>query len=288
LRFPTKSHLFSSAFLLLVAGASLPVPAQDEKRCTHVYQDEKGNSVCAAGWKQIPERFRSTAQPVGSQWVDPDEYGILLSSDEELRERTPVSTIYRYRNESGRESYTNIWDQVPTASREKAEVVDLSGVSLNTEIGREIDASLEKERDALLGSEYCRAALQHEKERWWLGLWSNFKPLIVVAAVIILLLLATPFALRKVDAPQWSRTLTMAIQVLTLLGLFVFAVTKMADGFRVVRAMAAPCRTDSWEKAASEPDALARRANLLQQLQRRIEHFEQKGMIRLGNGRGRQ
>jgi hypothetical protein len=264
--------------LILLAKATLSVSAQADPSCTHVYLDESGKSVCAAGWNEIPERFRSTARPVKGDDLESDENGILLWSDAEGGEEAPLSTIYRYKNPAGRECFTNIWDRVPSESRQKAEVIDLSRVTLNTAVGREIDSRLERQHRALIESDYCRQALQQEGKRWWAGAWSEFKPLIVTAAVILLLLLATPFALSRIGAPQWARTLTVAIQVLTLLGLFTFVVLKMNDAYQSVHALSAPCRLDSWDKAAGEPDAPSKHAELIKELRRKIRLFEQQGL----------
>ncbi len=283
--YPTKIRAVRFLTFLLLAGAAFPAWAQDEQSCTHTYRDENGDDICAAGWKQIPERYRATAQPVDPRGSDPEEKQSLPWADGAEDARDPLSTIYRYRNESGRESFTNIWDQVPTASRENAEVVDLSRVSLNTEVGREIDARLQEQHKALLGSDYCRLALKQQRDRWWSKVWSEFKPLVVVAAIIVLLLLATPFALRRISAPQWARTLTMSIQVLSLLGLFVFAVMKMADAYQTVRTVTAPCRGESWQETSGKPDTLVRRVDLIRQLQQRIRDFEREGVFNTEDGR---
>ena len=276
--FVTERRALPVFALILLAKAPLSVSAQAEPSCTHVYLDESGKNVCAAGWNEIPEHFRSTARPVEKGRLESDENGILLWSVAEGDEEAPPSTIYRYKNSSGRECFTNIWDRVPSESRKKAEAIDLSRVTLNTTVGREIDSRLEKQHRTLLGSDYCRQALQQEGKRWWTGVWTEYKPLIVAAAAILLLLLATPFALNRISAPQWARTLTVAIQVLALLGLFTFVVMKMNNAYQSVRALAAPCRIDNWEKAAGEPDALSKHAELIKELQQRIRLFEQQGL----------
>jgi hypothetical protein len=271
---------------VLPAEPPAPVSAQAETTCTHVYVDESGKSICADGWDEIPKRFRPTARPVGRDGLEGEKEGFLLWSEGEPSEQGRLDTIYRYRNSAGRECFTNIWDRVPAASREKAEVVDLSRVSLNTPVGREIEERLEEEHRKLIGSDYCRLALQEEDKRWWASAWTEFGPLLAVGSVIVFLLLITPFAMRRMSAPQWARTLTVAVQVLTLVGLIAFAIIKTNSAYRSLRGQAAPCRVESWKKAAGKPDELARQAELVRELQRRIRLFRQEGLLSLQEEHG--
>jgi hypothetical protein len=43
--------------------------------------------------------------------------------------------------------------------------------------------------------------------------------------------------------------------------------------------MAVPCSLDSWKEAGEEPDAVARHAEMLRTLNRRILEFEQQGVM---------
>jgi len=50
----------------------------------------------------------------------------------------------------------------------------------------------------------------------------------------------------------------------------------MSDAYKTVRTMTAPCGSDSWDKAAGQPNALAKRVELIKQLRQQIQQFEQE------------
>jgi hypothetical protein len=238
--------------------------------------DENGSTICAAGWESIPERYRSTAKPVNPNSLTGKEEGFLLWSDEEHQSQDGLRTIYRYRNEQGRECFTNVWDQVPSHRRQEAEAIDLSHVNLNTKVGSDLDGRLAQEHEILLESDYCEQERARAREGWLSIVWEEFQPLVIIGVMLLCFLAATPFALRRVGAPRWSRTLTMAIQVLTISGLFIFAVMKMSNIYKDIRKVAGPCDTAIWEELAEEPDAVARHTDLVTNLQNKIRQHHQK------------
>jgi hypothetical protein len=183
---------------------------------------------------------------------------------------TAPQVIYRYRNAEGRTVFTNFEDTVPADQRAKA-VVDLSHVSLNTEIGSEIDARLERQHAALMQSDYCKALRADARAGALAQLWHDYAPLIVCGGMLLLFVCFTPFALKRIGAPVWAKTLTMAIPALALAGLVMFGMT---EGNRMVVELnhqVRPCVKETWDRVAEEPAAVAKHARLVQELQSRIQ-----------------
>lgn len=139
--------------------------------------------------------------------------------------------IYRYVNAEGRESFTNILEKVPVDARghkEKAEFGS-SNVAFNPESAQQpsgpkglADTHTQKTGHLeTVGRGWLDPALE-----WTQTLWRDYTPFVVVGAIVLLLLLVTPTALRKVSAPAWARTVTRTIQVLTFIAILAFLVVQ--------------------------------------------------------------
>lgn len=143
-------------------------------------------------------------------------------------------SVYRYPGEGGRPAFTNRRELVPAAARDRVEVVDLSKVSTNRELGRDLDDALDRELDRLAESRPCRDALADVRAGRWAILWRDQRHLVVVAAMLAALLLVTPWAVRRLGAP-WLRVLAFAIPALLLTGILAHAMIEVnrsmaADG----------------------------------------------------------
>jgi hypothetical protein len=186
------------------------------------------------------------------------------------------SPMYRYVNTKGRVVYTNAAEQIPVAQRESARV-DLSRVSLNTELGAEIERRLEQQHMALTQSTYCKRMVAAANGSFLERAWQEDAPSIVCAAAVLLLFLFTPRALRSINAPDWAKLLMTAIPALTLIGLIAFMVTHANKTIDTVKARAQPCLHETFAALEGEKDALARRSQLVESLQQQASKLERTG-----------
>jgi hypothetical protein len=177
--------------------------------------------------------------------------------------------MYRYRDARGHLVYTNVLEQVPLAQRPEAGV-DLSRVSLNTEVGSEMRRRLEQQYAALHASPYCQRLRAEADETFFDRLWDDFAPLVVCGAGVVLLLLLTPVAMRRYGAPAWARVLGMGIPALTLSGLAMFSITRTNQAVVEWRHRARQCRGETFAGLATQPDAVAKQSELVESLQREI------------------
>ena len=174
-------------------------------------------------------------------------------------------TLYRYRNERGRTVFTNLAESVPLEQRATAEL-DLSHISLNSELGSEIDKRLKEEHAELAQSSYCKET-QAESARGYLEqLWDGFAPLIVCGGLLLGLGLYTPTALKRYGAPIWAKTLSFSIPFLAVAGLLMFSLTHTGKKMSALKRRAAPCGEETWGKLAAEPDAIIQRVQLIERL----------------------
>jgi hypothetical protein len=137
--------------------------------------------------------------------------------------------IYRYVNAEGRESFTNILEKVPVDAREQKEELGSSNIALTPESAQKADRSKEPPDLQIQKTGYLATVRREWLDRvleWTRTLWRDYAPFVVVGAIVLLLLLVTPTALRKVSAPDWARTLTWTIQFLTVFAVLAFLVVQ--------------------------------------------------------------
>lgn len=183
------------------------------------------------------------------------------------------NTIYRYRNKRGRAVFTNIWDQIPANQRSHAEKMDLSHITLNPQLGAELDASMQTQFEIASASAECKK-VKAQATHWMKPIWDDYGHLIILGAVMLLLLLATPFALRQVDAPVWARTLTRSFMLLAFVGVFMHTTVRAGKMYQSMRDAAAPCERETWEATATQKDGRMGKLKLLADLQGMIRQAQ--------------
>jgi hypothetical protein len=192
------------------------------------------------------------------------------------QDRDAGQAIYRYLDSKGHAVYTNIVEQVPVRQRATA-WVDLSRVSLNTEVGTEIDRRFEEQHAALTKSPYCQHLRAAANAGFFARLWEDFAPLVACGAMLLVLLLFTPTALRRFGAPVWAKVLTMAIPSLTLAGLMMFSMSYTTKTLSELKRRAKPCSSEFFVKLANREDALVQHAQLVEQLKHEIAELSPEG-----------
>jgi hypothetical protein len=174
---------------------------------------------------------------------------------------------------NGRVVYTNIAEQVPVEQRERARL-DLSRVSLNSEIGRELDQRFAQEHAELTQSDYCKELRGAAGQGFWQRLWSDFGPLLVCGAVLLGFLLFTPSAMRRYGAPVWAKTLMMAVPSLAVAGLLMFTMGHTNKTLGEIRQQLRPCTAETFENLKSSPNPIQKHAELIEQLKREIAKID--------------
>jgi hypothetical protein len=184
-------------------------------------------------------------------------------------------SIYRYVNKTGRVVYTNIVEAVPVAQRERAKM-DLSRITLNTEVGSEIERHLQEEHAALTKSPYCTQLREAANVGFLEQLWEDFAPLIACGGMLLALLLFTPAALRRFGAPEWAKVLMMAIPSLALGGLVMFSMSYTNNTIVQLKARARPCAAETFAKLSSSQNALFEHVQLVDQLKQQMAKIDQE------------
>jgi hypothetical protein len=181
--------------------------------------------------------------------------------------------IYRYVTPQGQTRYTNLLASVPVLQRAAAEV-DLSQVSVNTQVGRDLDRVLAQEHERLAQAPSCQQLRAAAAKPLWRAVWDDHGPLVVIGAVFVLLVLITPAMLRRVGA-NWAKAFSMSVSVLAALGLFSYATFRGAQAMSQLKAKAAPCEPGSWGQLAQNEPKVLDRVKLLQSMQAQQQALEQ-------------
>jgi hypothetical protein len=201
-------------------------------------------------------------------------------------------TIYRYVNAKGRPVFVNDLSRVPKVHQAKAKALDLSTVSINQALGSELKKAVDEEIERLAASGYCVQLRKSAHAGWLSTAWRRHSHLIVIGAVMLLLLGASPWITDKMPGPQWGRILLLALPALAMLALWTTAVVKTTRTTRLLRAAAAPCEPETYRKLPSTPQAQRQRLGMIGKLKAQIteartgRHGAIDAALREGAGKG--
>jgi len=211
---------------LLALGLLSCAEPRDES--IYRYVDDSGRVVFVTGLSRVPSEHREAAELVAGA---ANEGGEAPGADAGPREDgapdlADGQVVYRYPGPRGRPAFTNRRDFVPPALRAKVQVVDLSHVSTNPELGRDLDAALDREMERLAASRPCKEARADVGAGRWKLLWRDERHLVVVAGMLAALLLSAPWVVRRLGAP-YVRVLAFAVPVLLLTGVLAHAMIQV-------------------------------------------------------------
>jgi hypothetical protein len=220
-------HALAGFALLALLALSLSSCAEPRDDRIYRYVDEHGRVVFVTGLQRVPSEHREAAEPVtgaaNEGGAAPDDAGPDgATADDDAPDLADGQVVYRYPGPRGRPAFTNRRDLVPEALRARMKVVDLSHVSTNPELGRDLNAAIDREMERLAASSPCKKARADVNGGRLALLWRNERHLVVVAGILAALLLVTPWAVRRFGAP-WLRVLAFAIPVLLLTGVLAHA-----------------------------------------------------------------
>lgn len=229
---------------LLALGLAGPLTAQEKPRLYH-YRDDHGREVLVTGKESVPSRYLERARPVGRGGgygrlgVEPDGDEGLLKKRARNEPKKPNAAIYRFRTADGHVAYSDRPDDAPAGAR--VEPIDLTRPDALRGRGSLIIRELTLQEQQLAAAPACRQARIASETGWWVALARRHPALLAIGAVLLLLILVTPWMLRRVEAARWWRTLAFSVQILGMLGWATFAVGEARHSYRALKDMAEPC-----------------------------------------------
>lgn len=177
--------------------------------------------------------------------------------------------VWTYRNRQGRLVFVGGESMVPPEYRESARPLDLSHVSLNEELGTEWDATIAREHRRLAAGSFCASAVEAAEEEPVEVAWREHTHLVGIGAVILALLLASPWIARQVGGALWLRTMIFVVPMLVLLGLLAHVAIETRSALAQTRETADLCDP-------TRPGDTRERLGVVQQLIGRIRAAEQR------------
>lgn len=271
----------------------LPGPAMAQSTAPKVgdivyaFTDERGRLVHTQRLSDIPPALRPYARrvdrpetpeyareaPLLALWRWFADEPVPSAPEATAAVSAPIS-LYRYRNRAGRVVYTNLAASVP-AEQQHGSTVALDHVSLNSQLGRELDRELKSQYDVLQAAPFCQNIRAGLEEPLWQRFWNEHRPLVVCGLAILAFLLITPWIVSRVGLAPWARTLGRAIPLLGFVGVSAMLLVKTGQSLSELRGRAAPCEAGAWARAGLGEHPLAQRQHLVRALQAETAVLEQ-------------
>jgi len=164
--------------------------------------------------------------------------------------------FYSYTTDSGRTVYVNRFSMVPPEKRSGARAVDLSQVSLHEELAEDLADAVEDELRYLKESDPCIEARKEESAGAWRHIWHRHGPWLLSSFVAILLVMMSPWMIRRTPPGVWSRFLMVALPALAMTALVAVSATRATSSLEAVNELSKLC--DANEKEASPQKQLVR------------------------------
>jgi hypothetical protein len=186
-----------------------------------------------------------------------------------------AQTIYRYKNDRGRTVFVNGLRRVPERYRAGARPVDLSHISLNRQLGNELRTEVDRQLERLEQRRQKQARVQRRTAGgapcvprvtaigspdagWPRELWRRHGHLVLISAVLLALLIATPFVVRRVQPERWVRLLMFVLPLLgaaVLMGYAALNTSRAVRGARQsIQRCPPPAAADPLAREARESD----------------------------------
>jgi hypothetical protein len=179
---------------------------------------------------------------------------ILMLAGIAQAQSTPV--FYSYTSSAGRTVYVNRFSMVPPEKRSEARAVDLSQVSLNEDLADDLADAVEDELRYLKDSDPCIEARKEESAGAWRLIWRRHGPWVLSSLAAIILVMMSPWMVRRTPPGVWSRFLMVALPALAMTALVAVSATRATSSLEAVGELTKLC--DANEREASPKKQLMR------------------------------
>jgi hypothetical protein len=165
--------------------------------------------------------------------------------------------------------YTNVVERVPLTQRERGKL-DLSRISLNSELGTALSNRLKQEHRALRESAACDGLLEQISMPPLLRLWDQQWPLVVGAGALLLFALYIPGILRRFGVSLPLRMLAFLLPFVALSALLAHGLGQTDERASELRKKAAPCMPETFDELRDRGAELWEQAELVRSLKRLV------------------
>lgn len=241
-------------------GAAQPTAEPD---AIYAYTDDLGRLVHVQRLQDVPMHLRSAARRVDAPDPQPGAAALIeWLSGVSSQPVAPEPVLYRYRGANGKEVYTNFAAHVPEAQRSAARL-DLSHVSLNSQLGSALNQKLLERFEALRSSSVCNGESANAARSYWQHAWRNHRIATVCGLMVLALLALTPYMHSKGWGASWARVLWTGIPLLAFVGLSGSMLMKAESSLSQLGLRAEQCEPAAFHSAPT----LAQRFSLVSALE---------------------
>lgn len=235
-------------------GGASAAPAED---AIYAYTDDRGRLVRVQRLSDVPETLRASAQRVDVQEPAPAASSGMAGLLDWITEQSGVAErkepiLYRYVEPGGRTVFTNLASTVPADQRALSRV-DLRDVPLNSHLASDLDRDLARRYQDVRQSGTCERLRQVAEEPWWKRIWEGYRPLVLCAGVLLLLLALTPFMASKGWGASWARVLWTALPLLGFVGTTALLLQRSSASMTRMTQSLKQCEPGAYEHAGGLP-----------------------------------
>lgn len=261
-----RTRSFAGVLLLVLFGEwqavadSGQLHAQED--AVYGYIDDHGQMRHVQSLDEIPPRLRPYAQRIDRPSEDSSAQASVLTLLETKVKSGDKPVVYRYVTPRGMVRYTNLLSSVPPLQRSAA-AVDLSRVSLNSDVGRDLNGLMEVEHARLAKGPACQQLRAAAEKPLWREVWEEHRALAIFGALALLLVIVTPGMMERFGA-EWGRTLAKLLPLVAGFGLIGYAAVRGAQSLSAFKGKAAPCEQGTWDAAGKSEGGVVERLQVLQ------------------------
>ncbi len=249
--FPVLSAVVLLAHLYGFTGQQTAVAADSP---IYKYQTADGRDAIVDALDKIPPALRDTAE-----MVDSDSRG---------------DAIYQYTTRDGRSGYTDSLNRIPKPLRATAEEVDLSAIALNHELATDLLEAIDVRYQTLQKSSTCDELRDHADAHPLRQMWDHHGTLILIGAMLLFLVVATPFVVRHVDVATWTRLLAYVIPMLLFIGMLSYSLNQLGHLRQQLSTIASPCRPDGEPGLRDVPALAEQRIDAIRTMEQYVQNRE--------------
>lgn len=191
--------------------------------------------------------------------------------------------MFRYKNEAGRDVYTNHENLVPKGVEwEQMELPELIKLDLNKASHRELVAindRIDREHFRMQNSSVCKEAVEKADMPLWRVVFEQHPHWLVIGAIMLLMLLANKAFNAMLPDGMWMRTIMFVAPLLILLGIMATVSLKSRQMIAQLKQDSALCQEDLGE--GGDASSTKKKLGSLMQLQQTISAARDKQMAAL-------
>jgi hypothetical protein len=189
-------------------------------------------------------------------------------------------TVYKYKGDNGRASFTNIRNLAPSTARvEEMDLPTLIHMDMekanDAELAR-INRRLGSAHRELADSDTCRDAVEEAEIPWWRRVWAAHPVWILIGGLMLILFVVGSRLSRNLPPGMWMRTMMTVVPMLLAVGSLATVGMRMQKGLRDSHEEASACSDPLEEHTPGDRVVTKRRAGAVGRIQQAVAQRDER------------